>query len=69
MNDPQFKALAKLLRMREGPAKEAVRLVLVYHYETADAAREVGMEYQAAHQAVKRVRAGLELAKIAAGNS
>ena len=67
MTDPQFTALAQLLRLRQGPAREAVRLVLVYHYETPDAAREVGMDYQAAHQAVKRARAGMQLVRVVAG--
>ena len=67
MNNPQFQALAKLLQLRQGPAQEAVRLHLVEGLNVAEAAREVGMDYQAAYQAVKRAKAGLELAKVAVG--
>lgn len=65
MTNDQFTALADLLRLRTGPAKECARLVLVEQIPTADAARATGMTYNAAHQAVKRARAGLELARTA----
>ena len=65
MTDPQFKALAQLLRLRPGPAQDASRLVLVEGISTPDASRAVGMDYRAAHQAVKRARDGLALARIA----
>jgi hypothetical protein len=67
MTDTQFIALAQLLRLRTGPAQEAVRLVMVQRMPAADAARKVGMDYRAATYAVKRVRAGLALARQAAG--
>ncbi len=67
MTEAQFDALAQLLRLRPGPAQDAARLVVVQGLPTADAARAVGMDYRAATYAVKRVRAGLELTKIAAG--
>lgn len=63
----QFTALAQLLRLRPGPAQDAARLVMVQGMATPDAARQVGMEYPDAHRSVKRVRVGLDLAKIAAG--
>jgi len=40
---------------------------MVNSVEIAEAARLVGTSYNAAHQAVKGYRNGLELAKIAAG--
>lgn len=67
MTEAQFAALAQLLRLWSGPAQEAARLVMVQGMPTPDAARQVGMSYVAAHRAVKRVKDGLDLAKIAAG--
>lgn len=67
MTNPQFEALAQLLRLRQGPARDVVRLVLVYAATVPEAAREVGMEYQAAYQAVRRAKTGLELARTALG--
>lgn len=67
MTDAQFAALAQLLRLRPGPAREAARLVMVPGMATADAARAVGMDYRAASYSVKRVRAGWDLVKIAVG--
>ncbi len=68
MTPAQFTALAELLRLRDGSAQEAARLVLVDGLSAADAAREVGMSYIAAFKAVQRVQAGLTLAKAASGN-
>lgn len=67
MTDPQFTALAQLLRLRPGPAQEAAKLVMVQGMSTPDASRQAGMSYVAAHRAVKRAQDGLALAKIAAG--
>lgn len=67
MTDTQFDALSQLLRLRPGPAQDAARLVVVQGMPTPDAARQVGMSYVAAHRAVKRVKDGFDLAKIAAG--
>lgn len=58
----QFEALAKLARMRTGPAREACRLVLVDGYGVPEAARATGMEYRAAHNAVTRAKAAHALA-------
>jgi hypothetical protein len=65
----QFSALAQLLRLRTGPAQVATRMVMVDGAAVADAAREVAMDYRAAHQAVKRAKQGLQLAHAAAGKS
>lgn len=61
MTDEQFKALAELLRLRAGPAQTAARLVLVGGLSVPDAARSAGIEYIAAHKAVKRAERGLTL--------
>ena len=68
MTDAQFQALSQLLRLRQGPAQEAARLVMVQGVATAEAARQIGMDYRAATYAVKRVRAGLKLAQAATTN-
>ncbi len=67
MTSDQFAALALLLRLRQGSAKDAAKLVMVQGIPTADAARTVSMDYRAATYAVKRVRTGLQLSKVAAG--
>lgn len=67
ITDEQFAALAVLLRLRSGPAEQAAFLVLVDGRSVGDAARECGLTYKAAHQAVKRAREGLALARTAAG--
>lgn len=65
MTDDQFNALARLLRLRQGPAREAARLVLVEGLRTADAAQRAGCSRTAAANAVRRCRVGLELARQA----
>lgn len=65
MTDGQFNALAQLLRLRQGPAREAARLVLVEGLRTADAAQRAGCLRTAAANAVRRCRVGLELARQA----
>lgn len=67
MTPAQFTALAELLRLRAGPAQQVARMVLVEGLTVPDAARAAGLEYTAAHQAVKRAQRGLELARQAAG--
>lgn len=62
MNNQQFQALAQLMRLREGPARECARLALVEKIPTPDAARATGMQYRAAAAAVRRAREGLILA-------
>lgn len=66
MAPAQFAALAQLLRLRTGPAQDAARMVLVDGASQADAACATGLTQQAVHNAVKRARAGLALAKRAA---
>lgn len=63
----QFAALSELLRLRAGPAEQAAFFVLVEGRAVADAARDAGLEYRAAYQAVQRAVRGLELARAAAG--
>lgn len=65
MAPAQFAALARLLRLRAGPAQDAARLVLVDGASQAAAARATGLTPQAVHNAVQRVQAGLELAQAA----
>jgi len=65
MTPDQFAALADLLRLRSGPARECARLVLVDGSSTIDAAASLGMQYRAAAAAVQRARQGLELARRA----
>lgn len=67
MTPDQFDALADLLRLRAGPAQQVARMVLVDGLTVPDAARAAGLEYTAAHQAVKRAQRGLQLARVAAG--
>lgn len=63
MTAEQFAALSELLRLRAGPAQNAARLVLVDRLSVPDAARSAGIEYIAAHKAVKRAERGLTLVK------
>ncbi len=65
MTDAQFAALAQLLRLRTGPAREAVRLHMVDGLPMPDAARAAGIDYQLALKAWYRARDGLDLAKAA----
>lgn len=60
----QFDALAKLARLRVGPAREACRMVMVDGARVPDAARATGMEYRLAHQAVTRAKAAHALAVV-----
>ena len=69
MTPTQFDALTQLLRLRSGPAQQVARLVLLDGLGVPDAARQVGLEYTAASQAVRRVRAGYALACAAAGQA
>jgi DNA-directed RNA polymerase specialized sigma24 family protein len=63
LTEAQFVALAQLLRLRAGPAREAVRLHLVQGLSVTDAARAAGVNYQLGLKAVYRVKAGLALIK------
>jgi hypothetical protein len=65
MTPAQFEALAQLLRLRAGPAQEAVRLHLVQGLSVPDASRSAGVDYQLGLKAVKRAKGGLALAQKA----
>jgi hypothetical protein len=65
MTDAQFTALAQLLRLRQGPAQDAVRLHLVKGLSVPDAARAAGVDYQLALKAVKRAKDGMKLVNTA----
>jgi DNA-directed RNA polymerase specialized sigma24 family protein len=67
MTDGQFDALATLLRLQAGRSREAARLVLVGGLAPSAAAVATGVSAQAVSNAVRRCRAGLQLAKIAGG--
>ena len=62
-----FNALAQLLRLRQGPAKEAARLVLVDGLRPAQAAARTGCSPQSASNTLTRCRRGLALARVAVG--
>lgn len=69
MTADQFAALAELLRLRDGPAREAARLVLVDGVKQIDAAAATGISRASTGNAVSRVRRGMELAARAARES
>lgn len=61
MTADQFAALAELLRLRQGPPRECVRLVLVDGQPIKDAAAAAGLSYRQGAAAVQRAREGLAL--------
>ena len=63
----QFADLSKLLRLRAGPAREAVKQHLVNGITVADAARSAGLPYPLAFKAVERALSGLDLARGSLG--
>jgi DNA-directed RNA polymerase specialized sigma24 family protein len=67
MRPESFDALAQLLRLRPGPAKEAARLVLVDGCRPAAAARQAGCTQQSASNTLARCRKDLALAMVAVG--
>ena len=67
MTVDQFAALAQLLRLRQGPQREAARMVLVDGMRQADAARMAGCSAPALGNTLRTCRAGLELARLAIG--
>jgi len=66
MTADQFSALSQLLRLREGPAQEAARLVLVFGHAPGEAAALCGLSAASVSNAVTRMRRGLNLARSAA---
>lgn len=65
MTAAQFTALAQLLRLRDGAAQDAARLVLVNGRTPGQAATETGISPASVSNAVSRIKRGLELARIA----
>lgn len=61
MNSVQFDALSRLLRLREGPARNAARLILVEKQSVNNAARLAGCSNQSASNTHQRCLAGLRL--------
>lgn len=68
MTPEQFSALARLTRSPAGPAQDAARMVLCDQMRPADAARATGAAPASVSNAVTRIRASLEMARVAAGN-
>lgn len=67
MTPEAFQALVKLLRMTGAKSIEAARMVLVEGRSQKDAALATGLTAPGVSQAVRKCRAGLELARMAAG--
>lgn len=65
MNARQFTALAKLMRLRDKPSKQAAYLHLVSGLRIVDAAREADCTSQAACNCVTRCKAAFKLAETA----
>lgn len=63
MTETQFDALAQLLQLRNGRARDAARMVLVDGKRQADAARATGLSRSAVGNAIARGRRGLALAR------
>lgn len=68
MTHDQFTAMVKLTRSPAGPAQDAARLVLCDQMRPADAARATGAAPASVSNAVTRIRASLEMARVAAGS-
>ena len=66
MTPDQFVALAQLLRIRMGCAREAARLVLVHGHPVWQAAKMAGVSPNSASNAANRMRRGMKLARSAA---
>lgn len=67
MTNDQFDALAQLLRLRPGPAREGARLYFVDGVTQLAAAECVGASHQSVNNCVMTCRRGIELAKKAVG--
>lgn len=67
MTDAQFDALAELLRLRNGGAREAARLILVEGLGVTEAGARAGVSRQSAGEAARRCREGLELVRRVVG--
>ena len=67
MTNEQFTALSSLLRLKNGPAKEAARLILVEGIALTEAATRAGCSPQGASNTHQRCLAGLRTARVAVG--
>lgn len=67
MTCEQFAALAQLMRLRDGPSKEAAQMVLVDQSSHHAATVKTGLSYSGVGSVVRRCESALELAKLAAG--
>lgn len=67
MTYAQFQAIATLLRLREHPSKRAAEMVLIHGNRHCDAAKAMGITPSAVSNCLRRIRAGMELARVAAG--
>lgn len=56
MTNDQFDLLARLMRLRDGSAREVVRLVLVEGLDVQTAAAQEGISYKTGHAAVQRAK-------------
>lgn len=63
MTKESFEALAALLRLKQGPQREAARMVLVDGQVQADAARATGVSPSALGNTIRACRSGIERAK------
>ena len=67
MNPKQFSALAQLVPLKTDAIRRGCYMVLVDGAPEPEAARQVGMTYQALWNAVKRCRVKIELARTVVG--
>lgn len=67
MSDDQFTALARLLRLKNGPAQEGARAVLTAGDTPAVAAKRLGISPNRIHNTLRACREGEKLARIVAG--
>ena len=68
MTEDQFSALAQLLRLRDSPSRVAAHAHFVGGLPVAEAAKQAGIDYQAAYKSVARINDGLVLiARVTAG--
>ncbi len=69
MTAEQFEALATLLRLRDGPQREAARLHLVDGLARPLAAATAGCKPGKLHDTLQVIKRGVELVAVAAGRS
>jgi predicted DNA-binding protein (UPF0251 family) len=64
MTPDQFTALAQLMRLRESPSREALRLVLVDGMSQYGAAQQAGIPSSNVTRQVASARRAIELARV-----